>query len=77
VGTFGDIGIFSFQYNKAMTTGEGGMIVTNERLLFKRCQAAQDIGHSRNLKGRLEMVCSISSFNMVGSFHAYFFIQKT
>ena len=54
VGGFGDIGIFSFQYNKAMTTGEGGMVVTNDRLLFKRCQAAQDIGHSRNLKGRLE-----------------------
>ena len=55
VGTFGDIGIFSFQYNKAMTTGEGGMVVTNDWLLFKRCQAAQDIGHSRNLKGRLEV----------------------
>ena len=53
LGTFGDVGIFSFQYNKAMTTGEGGMVITPDALLFKRCQAAQDIGHSRNLEGRL------------------------
>ncbi len=54
-GTFGDIGIFSFQYNKAMTTGEGGMLVMSDELLYKRSQAAQDIGHSRNLTGRLEV----------------------
>jgi 8-amino-3,8-dideoxy-alpha-D-manno-octulosonate transaminase len=53
LGSFGDIGIFSFQYNKAITTGEGGMIVTNDDLTYQRCLAAQDIGHSRNLKGRL------------------------
>jgi len=53
LGSFGDIGIYSFQYNKAMTTGEGGMVVTRDELLFKRCQAAQDIGHGRNLAGRL------------------------
>jgi perosamine synthetase len=28
VGTFGDIGIFSFYGNKTITTGEGGMVVT-------------------------------------------------
>jgi dTDP-4-amino-4,6-dideoxygalactose transaminase len=53
LGSFGDIGIFSFQYNKAMTTGEGGMVVTADPLLMKRAQAAHDIGHSRNLAGRL------------------------
>lgn len=55
LGTFGDIGCFSFQYNKAMTTGEGGMVITNDEVLFKRSQAAHDIGHSRNLSGRLEV----------------------
>ena len=29
VGTFGDMGIFSFQMNKNMTAGEGGAVVTN------------------------------------------------
>lgn len=55
LGTFGDIGCFSFQYNKAMTTGEGGMVITGDELFFRRCQAAHDIGHSRNLAGRLEV----------------------
>ena len=55
LGTFGDIGCFSFQYNKAMTTGEGGMVITDNKLLFQRRQAAQDIGHSRNLAGRLKV----------------------
>ncbi len=45
LGTFGDMGTFSFQYNKAMTTGEGGMVVTDDELLFKRSQAAQDAVH--------------------------------
>jgi perosamine synthetase len=33
VGTFGDIAAFSFYGNKTITTGEGGMIVTNDRTL--------------------------------------------
>ena len=36
VGTFGDIGIFSFYGNKTITTGEGGMLVTNDQTLFER-----------------------------------------
>src|SRR5713226_9510190 len=33
VGTFGDIAAFSFYGNKTITTGEGGMIVTNDHTL--------------------------------------------
>jgi perosamine synthetase len=36
VGTFGDIGTFSFFGNKTITTGEGGMVVTNDPTLFDR-----------------------------------------
>ncbi|MDD2635455.1 MAG: DegT/DnrJ/EryC1/StrS family aminotransferase [Bacteroidales bacterium] len=36
VGTFGDIAIFSFFGNKTITTGEGGMVVTNDATLFDR-----------------------------------------
>jgi len=36
VGTFGDISIFSFFGNKTITTGEGGMVVTNDDTLFDR-----------------------------------------
>lgn len=36
VGTFGDIATFSFFGNKTMTTGEGGMVVTNDQTLHDR-----------------------------------------
>ena len=35
-GVFGDIAAFSFFGNKAITTGEGGMVVTNDKTLFDR-----------------------------------------
>lgn len=37
-GTFGDIATFSFYGNKTITTGEGGMVVTNDSTLYDRCQ---------------------------------------
>jgi perosamine synthetase len=36
VGTFGDIGTFSFFGNKTITTGEGGMVITNDDTLNDR-----------------------------------------
>jgi perosamine synthetase len=36
VGLFGDIGTFSFYGNKTITTGEGGMVVTQDRALHER-----------------------------------------
>lgn len=36
VGTFGDISTFSFFGNKTITTGEGGMVVTNDETLYER-----------------------------------------
>lgn len=37
VGSFGDIATFSFFGNKTITTGEGGMVVTNDETLHERC----------------------------------------
>ena len=37
-GTLADIGGYSFNYHKHMNTGEGGMIVTNNKKLAKYCQ---------------------------------------
>jgi len=53
VGTFGDMGIFSYQMNKNMTCGEGGGVVTNDDLLFQRAHAAHDMGYARDENGRL------------------------
>ena len=36
VGTFGDISTFSFFGNKTITTGEGGMVITNDETLYER-----------------------------------------
>ncbi len=35
-GTFGDMGCFSFQQSKHMTTGDGGMMTTNRQDLYQR-----------------------------------------
>lgn len=43
VGTFGDISTFSFFGNKTITTGEGGMVVSNDKTLIER---------ARHLKGQ-------------------------
>lgn len=53
VGTFGDMGICSFQMNKNMTSGEGGAVVTNSRHLYDRAFACHDLGYARNEQGRL------------------------
>ncbi len=42
-GSFGDISIFSFYPNKHVTTGEGGILVTNEEHLAARCRAFRDL----------------------------------
>ena len=53
VGTFGDMGIFSFQMNKNMTAGEGGAVVTNNHQLYQRAFACHDLGYARDENGRL------------------------
>lgn len=53
-GTFGDAAIFSFQLNKNMTSGDGGMIACKDEHLFKRCFAIHDLGYVRNAEGRLD-----------------------
>jgi perosamine synthetase len=43
VGAFGDIACFSFYANKLITTGEGGMIITNHEDLAKRIRWKRDM----------------------------------
>jgi len=42
-GSFGDISTFSFYPNKHITTGEGGMVVTNEKGLAERCRGLRNL----------------------------------
>jgi perosamine synthetase len=46
VGSIGDIGSFSFYANKVITTGEGGMVVTNNAKIDKRLRLLKDLAHS-------------------------------
>lgn len=42
-GSFGDISIFSFYPNKHITTGEGGMIVTDNTQLAEKCRSLKNL----------------------------------
>jgi perosamine synthetase len=44
VGTFGDCGVFAFYPNKQMTTGEGGVIVTDNREIAQACRIMRNQG---------------------------------
>ena len=46
VGTFGDIAAFSFYPTKNMTTGEGGMVVTNNDELAKKADLIRNHGQA-------------------------------
>jgi len=54
VGRFGDVGIFSFQLNKTITSGEGGMVVSEREDVFRRAVAVHDLGYARDGSGRLD-----------------------
>jgi len=47
VGSFGDVGCFSFYGNKIITTGEGGMCVTNNEKLAERMNFLKNHGSSK------------------------------
>ena len=48
LGTIGDVGIFSFDFGKTITTGEGGMIITNNGEIYNLAKEYSDHGHQEN-----------------------------
>jgi perosamine synthetase len=42
-GSFGDISTFSFYANKHVTTGEGGMVLTDDDTLAERCRSLRNL----------------------------------
>ncbi|MGA7800313.1 MAG: DegT/DnrJ/EryC1/StrS family aminotransferase [Gammaproteobacteria bacterium] len=44
-GSIGDVGCFSFYANKIITTGEGGMLVTNDEKVAKLARQLKDLAH--------------------------------
>ncbi|HBG87083.1 MAG TPA: aminotransferase [Marinilabiliaceae bacterium] len=52
VGSLGDITCFSFYANKTITTGEGGMLTTNDEELYKRVKIMRLHGINRDVWDR-------------------------
>lgn len=48
VGSFGNVGIFAFYPNKQITTGEGGMIVTDDEKIALLCKSLRNQGRDSN-----------------------------
>jgi len=52
VGTLGDTGCFSFYPTKNITTGEGGMVITNSKKIAEKVKRLRNHGMSKSLKSR-------------------------
>ena len=50
LGNIGHIGTYSLDFGKIITTGEGGLITTNDKQLDKICREYHDHGHENNPK---------------------------
>jgi 8-amino-3,8-dideoxy-alpha-D-manno-octulosonate transaminase len=48
LGSIGDAGCYSFDFNKIVTCGEGGAVVTNNTALYERADMYHDHGHDHS-----------------------------
>ncbi|XME04342.1 aminotransferase class I/II-fold pyridoxal phosphate-dependent enzyme [Lachnospiraceae bacterium C1.1] len=56
VGSIGDVGCFSFFGNKVITTGEGGICVTNDKNVYEKMKILRDHGMSKSKRYYHEVV---------------------
>lgn len=64
LGSIGDIGALSFDFGKGVTTGEGGMVITDDKGFYERAREYSDHGHQDNPKfSRGEDTCRLMGFN--------------
>ena len=50
IGTFGKAAVYGFYPNKQITTGEGGMIVTNDEDMYQYCLSARNQGRATDMQ---------------------------
>lgn len=62
-GSFGEMGCFSFYANKVITTGEGGMVVTNDDALADKLRLLRNLGFR---KPRFRHDVAAFNFRMTG-----------
>jgi len=74
-GTIGDIGCFSFHPRKIITTGEGGLVVTNDSRLAAKCRSLREHGmescgkervfNGLGLNYRISEIASVLGINQI------------
>src|SRR5262245_64375438 len=65
-GTIGDIGCFSFQQSKHMTTGDGGMTITANKAYYERMKLFADKGFARKGWGPRAYLFHAPNYRMTG-----------
>lgn len=66
IGSFGDLGCFSFHPRKVITTGEGGMVTSNDDALAKRVASQRNHGTSAPTHGDPTKPYTMGEFNILG-----------
>ena len=70
-GTIGDITCFSFYANKTITTGEGGMLVTNDEAIYKRVKIMRLHGINRDIWDRFTSKVPSWEYDVVEAGYKY------
>jgi len=66
-GVMGDAGCFSFHPRKSLTTGEGGLLVTNDARVFEQVHSLRDFGfETTNLERHKADAASMPDVRMLG-----------
>lgn len=63
IGTVGDVGTFSFQASKSVSSGEGGMVITDDDILAEDARLIHNIGREQDKPGYRHYVLS-SNYRM-------------
>jgi dTDP-4-amino-4,6-dideoxygalactose transaminase len=71
VGAFGDVTCFSFYANKTITTGEGGMLVTNNEELYNRVKIMRLHGINRDIWDRFTAKIPSWEYDVVEAGYKY------
>jgi len=71
VGTFGDITCFSFYANKTITTGEGGMLVTDDESLYRRTKVMRLHGIDRDVWNRFTADKPLWEYDVIAPGYKY------
>ncbi len=71
IGNFGDITCFSFYANKTITTGEGGMLVTDNEELYKRIKTMRLHGINRDIWDRFTSKVPSWEYDVVEAGYKY------